>query len=440
MNPQTLIRTKRDGLVFSSAEIEEFIRGVTDNSWADYQITALVMAMFINGLNLAEQNALTKAMLNSGEVFDFSEIEMPKADKHSTGGVGDKTSLLIAPVVASCGVAVPMISGRGLGHTGGTLDKLESIPGYRVNLTKNEFRKIVGHCGFAMAGQTAEIVPADKKLYALRDATATVESIPMIVGSIMSKKLAEGLDALVLDVKTGTGAFMEEEKEAEKLARALVETGKSFGVRTEALITDMNQPLGRFVGNSHEVFECIKLLRNEGDDRMRPTLELSLELSARMLVLTGVAGQIEEARKTVDGSIRDGRALEKFRQNIELQGGDPQVCDRPGLLLEDGIQTFEIRSATPGFIGGIDTKSIGEAIGLIGGGRIRAEDSIDPAVGFSLKAGIGDQIRADETLGQLHCRDDAQFRQVREKLRLAFKISGENNPTAVRLIKAVITG
>jgi pyrimidine-nucleoside phosphorylase len=255
MNQQKLIRKKRDGEILTKPEINAFVRGVTDGTWADYQTSALIMAMFINGLSFDEQNALTEAMLDSGERLDFSDVDVPVADKHSTGGVGDKTSLIIAPIVAACGVAVPMISGRGLGHTGGTLDKLESIAGYNVNLSTDELRQTIKSCGFAMTGQTAKIAPADKKLYALRDATSTVESIPLIVASIMSKKLAEGLDALVLDVKTGSGAFMKELKDSKRLAEALVQTGNAFGVRTEAVISDMNQPLGKFVGNALEVFE-----------------------------------------------------------------------------------------------------------------------------------------------------------------------------------------
>src|SRR5437773_3516229 len=289
MRPQEIIAKKRDGGILSAEQINAFIDGVCGSSWTDYQISALVMAIFINGLNLEEQDALTRAMLHSGEILDFSDIELPKADKHSTGGVSDKTSMIIAPLVAACGVAVPMISGRGLGHTGGTLDKLESIPGYNVNLSIDEFRRIIKKCGFAMAGQTNEIAPADKKLYALRDATATVPYIPLIVGSIMSKKLAEGLDALVLDVKTGSGAFMESLDDSRRLAEALVRTGNAFGVRSQAVISDMSQPLGKYVGNALEVYECIKILRGEADDAMLATRELSLELSARMLFQIGRA-------------------------------------------------------------------------------------------------------------------------------------------------------
>ena len=260
------------------------------------------MAMFINGLRQSEQNALTEAMLHSGEILDFSDIDAPIADKHSTGGVGDKTSLLIAPIVAACGVAVPMISGRGLGHTGGTLDKLESIAGYNVNLSTEKFKKIIRKCGFAMTGQTEKIVPADKKLYALRDATATVESIPLIVASIMSKKLAEGLDALVLDVKTGTGAFMQSERDARKLAKALVKTGNAFGVKTEAVITDMNQPLGKYVGNALEVYECVKILRNETDASAKQTLNLSIELAAHILCLAGIGNSIKNSKLKIQRS------------------------------------------------------------------------------------------------------------------------------------------
>src|SRR5919202_6666176 len=274
MRPQDIIRRKRDGGELSREEIESFVGGVVEGAWADYQASALLMAVYLNGMTTAEMEALTQAMLHSGEVLDLSHIDAPEADKHSTGGVGDKTSLVIAPLAAACGVAVPMIPGRGLGHTGGTLDKLEAIPGYRVHLELPEFRRILKSVGYAMMGQTAEIAPADRKLYALRDATETVESIPLIVASIMSKKLAAGLGALVLDVKTGSGAFMRDEGRAKELARALVATGNSFGVRTEALLTDMNQPLGRAVGHAVEVVECLEIMRGEEDARARPVRDL----------------------------------------------------------------------------------------------------------------------------------------------------------------------
>jgi pyrimidine-nucleoside phosphorylase len=402
MRPQEIIEKKRDGGELSVDEIDVFIDGVCEGTWADYQISALMMAMFIRGLNADETDALTRAMLTSGEVLDFSDIDGPKADKHSTGGVGDKTSLIIAPLVAACGVSVPMISGRGLGHTGGTLDKLESIPGYRVNLSAREFRGVLKKIGFAMAGQTAEIAPADKKLYALRDATATVPYVPLIVGSIMSKKLAEGLDALVLDVKTGSGAFMQRLDDSTRLAKALVETGRNFGVKTEAVISDMSQPLGRWVGNAHEVYECIQILR--GDGIAGSTKALSVELSARMLVLAGVSPDLDAAKLTVNQKLANGEAFERFRKNVEMQGGDVTVCDDPEKLVDTKLAESPVNAASSGFITAIDTLAIGNAVAAIGGGRIRAEDKVDHAVAYASIAQIGDEIRGGEVLGVLHAR------------------------------------
>ena len=438
MRPQDIIQKKRDGEKLSNKEIKSFIDGVTGGNWADYQTTALLMAMFIRGLDTDEQNALTSAMLHSGERLDFSDISQPLADKHSTGGVGDKTSLIIAPLVACCGVSVPMISGRGLGHTGGTLDKLESIAGYNVNLSTDEFKKIIKQCGFAMSGQTAEIAPADKKIYALRDATATVPFIPLIVASIMSKKLAEGLDALVLDVKTGSGAFMREFEDAEKLARALIETGKSFNVKTEAVISDMNQPLGKYVGNALEVYECIKILRNEADAKMLPTLELSVELAARMLVLSGTEKTVQSAKCKVQSHLESGEALEKFRENIECQNGDAKVCDEPENLFDKNLFEFEIKANQSGFVSEIDTLAIGNAIVRIGGGRTKAEDAIDHAVGFACEKKIGDEIKENEILGILYSRDENQAHQISEKLRNAYKISVEK-PQDLELIKEIVS-
>lgn len=438
MNPQDLIRKKRDGARFSDEEIKAFITGVSDGGWADYQITALVMAMFIHGLNQAEQKALVRSMLESGERLDFSDVDAPKADKHSTGGVGDKTSLIIAPLAASCGVAVPMISGRGLGHTGGTLDKLESIDGYNVRLTKAQIKQAVKKCGFAMAGQTQKIVPADRKLYALRDASAMIESVPLIVGSIMSKKLAEGLDALVLDVKTGTGAFMENLWDARALAKALVKTGSDFSVRTEALITDMSQPLGKYVGNALEVYECVKIMRGEMEEAMQPTLDLSIELTARMLVLTGIAGDIDEATAVCLEKIWDGAALEKFRQNIELQKGDPRVCDDPGRLLEKKILQIPFAAANKGFIAEIDTKAVGEAVCALGGGRVLVKDAIDHAVGFSCAKKLGDKVEKGEEIGIIFCRTKRQADTISEKLRNAYKIATEK-PQIPELVKEIIS-
>ena len=437
MNSQDLIRKKRDGARFSVEEINAFISGVCDGSWADYQISALIMAMFINGLNQTEQNALVKAMLESGEVMDFSDVDAPKADKHSTGGVGDKTSLIIAPLAASLGVAVPMISGRGLGHTGGTLDKLESIEGFNVNLTAAQFKKTLKKCGFALAGQTKKIVPADRKLYALRDATATIESVPLIVASIMSKKLAEGLDALVLDVKTGSGAFMENLWESQALAKALVKTGNDFNVKTEAVITDMSQPLGKFVGNALEVYECVKIMRGEIDEAMQTTLDLTIELTARMLVLTGIAKDVDDASAMCLEKIWDGTALEKFKQNIELQKGNPRICDNPEMLLDKKIKQIPIEAAENGFITEVDTKAVGNAICEIGGGRFKVEDKIDYAVGFSCEKQIGDSTKKGETLGILYCRNQKQADSISGKLRNAYKI-GKEKLQNLELIKEII--
>jgi len=438
MRPQQIIAKKRDGGVLSAADIDEFINGVCDGAWADYQISALVMAMFINGLNDDEQNKLTHAMLHSGEILDFSDIRAPKADKHSTGGVGDKTSLIIAPLVASCGVAVPMISGRGLGHTGGTLDKLESIPGYNVNLSTDEFRSIIDRCGFAMTGQTADIAPADKKLYAMRDATATVPYIPLIVGSIMSKKLAEGLDSLVLDVKTGSGAFMKTLDDSRKLAEALVNTGRKFGVRTQALVSDMSQPLGKFAGNSVEVYECIKILRGESDEAMEATRELSVELSARMLVLTSLAADVAEGRRVASEKLSDGSALERFRQNVEMQGGDPKVTDQPEILLEKGLIECRVESLSDGIVTEIDTFTIGSALVDLGGGRVKAEDDVDPSVGFCSHVRVGTAIKKGEPLGIAACRSTEQADRVRDRLRSAFRVSSDVPVVKPKLIQYVI--
>ncbi|MDQ3490347.1 MAG: thymidine phosphorylase [Acidobacteriota bacterium] len=438
MRPQEIIAKKRDGAELSADEINSFIDGVCDGSWADYQISALIMAMFIRGLNMSEQDALTRAMLHSGEVLDFSDIDAPKADKHSTGGVGDKTSLIIAPLVAACGVAVPMISGRGLGHTGGTLDKLEAIPGYNVKLSKAEFRAIITKCGFAMAGQTAEMAPADKKLYALRDATATVPCIPLIVASIMSKKLAEGLDALVLDVKTGSGAFMQLIEDSKKLAQALVKTGTNFGVKTEAVVSDMSQPLGKYVGNVLETYECIRIMQGDSDAQMTSTRELSLELSARLLVLAGISKDITKAHELAKTRLASGEALRKFQQNVELQGGDPRICDKPEMLLDEKLFRIEIKAARSGYVGQIDTLAIGNTVVAIGGGRSKADDKIDHAVGYACNAKIGTPIGGGETLGVLHCRNEDQARLVGGTIIGAYKIVSENNHKQLQLIQEVI--
>ena len=437
MRPQDIISIKRDGGELSSEQIKLFVDGVCDSSWADYQISALLMAMFTRGLNELESETLVREMLNSGEILDFSEIKAPKADKHSTGGVGDKCSLIIAPLVASCGVAVPMISGRGLGHTGGTLDKLESIPGYNVRLSKDEFHSVIEKCGFAMAGQTADIAPADRKLYALRDATATVPYIPLIVASIMSKKLAEGLDALVLDVKTGSGAFMESFDDGVALAEALVATGEHFNVKTQAVISDMGQPLGKYVGNAVEVFECVQILRNESEPAARPTWELALELSARMLVLSRAAADIETAKQLCKAKIENGEALERFRLNIECQGGDPRVCEAPAKLLTQDLEEIPVMVQKGGYVRAVDTQAVGNAVSEIGGGRVKAEDLVDHAVGFASELKIGDAVKPGEQIGVLYCRNAENAADAAAKIREAYSIS-EARTTAPQLIQKII--
>src|SRR5712691_913152 len=434
------MRKKRDGQELSPDEIAFFIDGVTRNEIADYQVSALLMAIFLNGMTEAEQSSLTEAMLHSGEILDFSDIPKPKADKHSTGGVGDKTSLLIAPFAAAAGVCVPMISGRGLGHTGGTLDKLESIPGYRVDLSLKEFRSVLDKVGFAMNGQTAEIAPADKKLYALRDATATVEAIPLIVASIISKKGAAGLDAMVIDVKTGSGAFRREPDQARDLARALVKTGNSLGVRSQALITDMNQPLGRAVGNAVEVRECIELLRGEFDEGARPVLDLSIELAARMVVLSGLESSVEKARARIQQVHTSGAALERFQKNVAAQGGDPRVCDDPAGVLPLTDKVFKVESPRSGFVRRIDTEEVGHAIAEAGGGRVRVEDQIDPAVGFVSEVKIGDEVRSGDAIGVVFCADSNQGQRAAARIQAAYEIGDQPPGELPVLIKEVIDG
>jgi pyrimidine-nucleoside phosphorylase len=438
MRPQDIIRKKRDGAELSRDEISFFINGVTQDEIADYQSTALLMAIFLNGMTDAEQAALTEAMLRSGEILRFDDIPKPKVDKHSTGGVGDKTSLIIAPLAAAAGVCVPMISGRGLGHTGGTLDKLESIPGYRVDLSLKEFRAVLDQVGFAMNGQTAEIAPADKKLYALRDATATVEAIPLIVASIISKKGAAGLDAMVIDVKTGSGAFMREHDRARALARALVTTGNSLGVLTQALITDMNQPLGRAVGNSVEVKECIELLRGEIDEGARPVLDLSIELAARMVVLSKLETSVEAARDRVKKVHVSGAALECFRQNVAAQGGDPRVCDDPARILPLTDVFVRVESARSGFVTKVDTEEIGHAIAEAGGGRVRIEDKIDPTVGFLSDVKIGDELSSGDSIGTVYCRDSSRARLAAARIQASYEIADQHPADLPVLIKEVI--
>ncbi len=437
MRPQDVIARKRDGKALTDGEIASFVDGLTTGSWADYQITAMVMAMILRGLNRREQNSITRGMLFSGSVMDFSDIDAPKADKHSTGGVGDKTSLVIAPILAACGVAVPMISGRGLGHTGGTLDKLESIPGFNVRLQFKQIKKVMQACGFALVGQTKEIAPADRKLYSLRDATATVPYIPLIVASIMSKKLAEGLNALVLDVKTGSGAFIQKQTESIKLAKALCETGRAFKVNTQALVTDMSQPLGQFSGNAVEVYECLKILRGESTAAMQPTVELSIELSANLLVQCKIERTVDAAKDRINRVLSSGEALERFRRNIELQSGDPNVCDKPECLLTKGIRKVDIVAVSSGYLVAVDTFAVGNAICSLGGGRIKAEDSVDHAVGWESSINIGDKVKRGDVVGTIFARSDPSAQAISEMMQNAYKIATDS-PKTSKLIKAKV--
>jgi pyrimidine-nucleoside phosphorylase len=396
-------------------------------------MAAWLMAAFLNGMSEAETRCLVEEMLYSGVVLTHDEIAEPKVDKHSTGGVGDKTSLVIAPVAAACGVVVPMISGRALAHTGGTLDKLEAIPGFRTNLSLDEFRDVLKRCGLALIGQTREIAPADRKLYALRDLTATVPFRPFMSASIMSKKLAEGIDGLVLDVKTGNGAFMRELEDSRTLAEMMANVGRAMSKRVVALITDMNQPLGRWVGNAVETFEAIVCLHGnlEGD-----FAELCLELAAQMLIVGGVENDPNLARYRARNAITSGAALDRFRNCIEAQGGDPRVLDEPKLLPQARKERV-ITADRTGYVAGIRTDEIGRIVMDWGGGRRRLEDRIDYGVGLRLFAKLGDHVDAGDPLVMAYYNDESKFEEMNARLRSAYRI-GESAPKSEPLIKAVI--
>jgi pyrimidine-nucleoside phosphorylase len=398
-----LIEHKRDGRSLAPDQWATLIREYTAGRVPDYQMSALLMAVFYRGLEPAELAALTDAMIESGDQLRFDGYPLPRVDKHSTGGVGDKVSLLLAPMVASCGVAVPMMSGRGLGHTGGTLDKLESIPGFRTNLSLREARAQIERLGCAMLGQTPEIAPADKRLYALRDVTATVESIPLIAASIMSKKLAEGLSGLVLDVKTGSGAFLTDLDRSIALAQTMIGLGESRGCPTVALLTAMDRPLGRACGNALEVEEAIEGLRGSGPSDL---MEVTYALAAEMLVLVGAARSLEEARRRLEESVASGRALQAFARVIEAQGGNPAVIDDPGVLPQ--ARAVEVyRAGQSGVVSAVEPRRIGRAIIELGGGRNAVEDSVDPTVGFVLTVKPGDAVRAGEPIASVFARDEA---------------------------------
>ena len=421
MRAVDIIRKKRNGEELTREEIDWMVGGIASKDVADYQWSALLMAILFNGMTAGETAALTEAMMNSGVVVDLSSIPGRKIDKHSTGGVGDKTSLILAPIVAAAGVSVPMVSGRGLGHTGGTLDKLESIPGFRTDLDLHAYKDVLRRCGLVMIGQTAEIAPADKFLYALRDATATVESIPLIAASIMSKKLAEGIDGLVLDVKAGTGAFVERFGDARKLAETMWSIGRRMGKRVVALITRMDEPLGCAVGNAVEVAESLECLRGKGPLDL---MEVTLELAAEMIVMGERARTTDEARAICKRLIADGRALERFRRMIEAQGGDPRVVDDPALL-PAARRRIDVTSSRSGIIGRLAARQIGHATMLLGAGRPRVDSTIDPAVGIILHKKSGDQVKQGESLCTLLVNDESHLAEVTTLVAKAYSLADD---------------
>jgi pyrimidine-nucleoside phosphorylase len=434
MRAVDLIRKKRDSGEHSREEIEFLVSGYTRGEIPDYQMAGWLMATWIRGLSRVELAALTEAMLYSGEVLDLSDLPGKKVDKHSTGGIGDKTSLILAPIVAAGGLTVPMISGRGLGHTGGTLDKLESIPGFNVNLSLQQFRHVLRECGMGLIGQTKEIAPADKKIYALRDATSTVENIGLICGSIMSKKLAEGIDALVLDVKTGSGAFMQREQDAIELAEVMIETGKRMGKKVVALITDMDQPLGRAAGHATEVAECIEVLSGRGPADLR---DLSLELSAWMFYLGDRTRNVDEGRKLATEMLATGKAREKFKLGIALQGGDPRVVDEPNRLPR-ARSRVDVLSNSNGFITGTNCHAFGIALAILGGGREKKEDAIDHAVGLEFHKRIGDRVEKGEALATIHYNSDARLNEAKDLITNSYFFGPEPPREKRPLIRRVI--
>ena len=421
MRTVDLIHRKRDGEELAADEIQFLVDGYTRGDIPDYQMSAFLMAVFYSGMSDREVSSMTDCMVNSGTTVDLSSIPGIKVDKHSTGGVGDKTSLIASPLAAAAGVVVPMISGRALGHTGGTLDKLESIPGFRTDLTIEEFKKQLAQHKLAFIGQTSEIAPADGKLYSLRDATATVESIPLIATSIMSKKLAVGLDALVLDVKVGSGAFMKKQVEARRLAQMMVGIGRRLDKRVQALITDMSQPLGYAVGNALEIMEVSQTLQNAGPADLT---RISLELAARMIYLGKITKTLDEAREMAQSRLLDGSGYRKFKEVIAAQGGNPKVLDQFELL-PNATGAQEITTQRAGYVSAIDAELIGQASSLIGAGRATKEDSIDPAVGVILEVKVGQKIDAGGILCRIYHTSDEHLADASELLEDAFKISNQ---------------
>jgi pyrimidine-nucleoside phosphorylase len=421
MRVQDLIKLKRDGKALDPAAITELIAEITANRVPDYQVAAMLMAIFWRGMDETELTAWTEAMTHSGKVVDLSSIPQRKVDKHSTGGVGDKVSICLAPLVAACGLSVPMISGRGLGHTGGTLDKLEAIPGFETQQEIPKFAQIVQQCGLSLIGQTDDLAPADRRLYALRDVTATVESVPLISSSIMSKKLAEGIDGLVLDVKIGSGAFMKSDEQGRELARTIIAIGNGAGKRVSALLTDMNQPLGREIGNASETREAIEILKGGGPEDL---WLLTRRLAVEMLLLGDVTSDEQQAESMVDKARASGEALERLKRCVELQGGDASVIDEPGKLAT-AAHTRVIEAPRSGYFASCQTEQVGRAAMLLGAGRRTVIDVIDPAVGLTMRARLGDKLAQGQPLCEMHYNDDKNIEQAAAQVIAACTLQDE---------------
>ncbi len=429
-----IIRKKRDGSSLSSEELEYFVKEYASGNIPDYQASSLLMATFFTGMSDEEILYLTKAMMSTGIIVDLSGVPGPKADKHSTGGVGDKISLILAPLAAACGVKVPMVSGRGLGHTGGTVDKLESIPGFRTQMSIDEYKQILSRVGLVMSAQSEDLVPADRKLYALRDVTATVESIPLITSSIMSKKLSEGIDALVLDVKFGSGAFMKKSADARRLAKKMVGVGKLYGKKVTAYLTDMSQPLGREVGNWNEIVESIRVLRGESD--AQDVIELTKRLTAEMIYLS-TGESLTSAEKEVDKAITSGAGYEKFLEMVTAQGGDLKVVENPDRYPK-ARSILEAKAVESGYVSAIDTFGIGMANVKLGGGRAKVGDKVDPVVGITMLKKVGDKVSAGDVLTVVRGNDDAKTKSAVEQVVSSYVFSA-NKPAERILVKERIS-
>ncbi|WP_309083547.1 thymidine phosphorylase [Chelativorans sp.] len=435
MLPQEIIRRKRDGKTLAQEEIAEFVAGLTSGAWSEGQVAALAMAVLLNGMDREETVALTLAMRDSGEVLDWSFLPGPVTDKHSTGGVGDNVSLMLAPIVAACGAYVPMISGRGLGHTGGTLDKMDSIPGYRSQPTQQDFERAVRAAGCAIIGQTGELAPADRRLYAVRDVTATVESIPLITASILSKKLAAGLQSLVLDVKSGNGAFMARKEDAVALAKSLVQVAQGAGLAASALITDMNQPLASAAGNAVEVRNAVDFLAGEAQD---PRLEeVTLALAAEMLVAAGIALTADEAQSRARQALDSGSAAERFGTMVEALGGPADFLEKADKYLPRAPERLAAGAECGGFVGRIDTRALGVAVVELGGGRRKPEDAVDHAVGLTGIVPIGTEIRRGDPLAIVHARNPIDAQRAAEAVRDAYEVIDERPPANAPVLERI---